>query len=115
MQNESLRRMTYNSMCFKRKMFRLQSHFTDDFQAFASCWNDDCDISRFSDHLTVWLDRYIGIPAENVIMTSTFQANFQPWCTFNYDEALFDECWLNCSIELREETQWNDLKDNVNC
>ncbi|CAF1101627.1 unnamed protein product [Didymodactylos carnosus] len=54
-------------------------------------WNNDLDIATYSDHLTVWLDKYIGRPKEYDTLKDKFGNNIQPLITLTKEEKEFDE------------------------
>ncbi|CAF1466021.1 unnamed protein product [Didymodactylos carnosus] len=54
-------------------------------------FDDDRDLSRYSDHLTVWLDKYIGRPEESVGLKAQFKTITQPLETLNKTEEDVDE------------------------
>ncbi|CAF1525272.1 unnamed protein product [Didymodactylos carnosus] len=69
------------------------------------------DIAECSDHLTVWLDRYIGVPNDNQLLKTKFQRNIQPLNTLTAEEAEVDEGPLT----LVDEKTLEKLKYDVYC
>ena len=51
----------------------------------------DRDISQYSDHVTVWIDTYIGEPHANPKLKEKFDSNVQVLRTNNPDEAELDD------------------------
>ncbi|CAF1630207.1 unnamed protein product [Didymodactylos carnosus] len=72
-------------------------------------WNRE--ISRYSDHLTIWLDRYICRPGEYTALKNRFQNVIQPLNTLNSEEAEVDE-WTTTFLDPE---MLNKLKDTVYC
>ncbi|CAF1497879.1 unnamed protein product [Didymodactylos carnosus] len=74
-------------------------------------WDNHRDIGRYSDHLTVWLDKYIGRPEESVKLKERFQTFIHPLNTISLEELEFDEpCY-----QLEDPEILLKLKDTVYC
>ncbi|CAF1343157.1 unnamed protein product [Didymodactylos carnosus] len=76
-----------------------------------SSWNSDLDIATYSDHVTVWLDAYIGNPKDYHTLKDKFGTNIQPLITLNQNEKELDEYPVNYE---NPETL-KKLRDTVYC
>ncbi|CAF1490022.1 unnamed protein product [Didymodactylos carnosus] len=74
-------------------------------------WDNDRDIGTFSDHLTVWLDLFIGRPEESIRLKAIFQRFIQPLNTLDQEEEAYD----NPMTLLEDPRILEELKDRVYC
>ncbi|CAF1565868.1 unnamed protein product [Didymodactylos carnosus] len=74
-------------------------------------WENTRDIGKFSDHLTVWLDLYIGRPEECVTLKAKFQRIINPLTDLSQAERELNEpCY-----QLEDPEILTKLKDTVYC
>lgn len=75
------------------------------------CYNDDRDVGRFSDHITVWVDVYIGEDQNCEGLKDKFDANLQVLRTNNYAEnEMNDDAML-----LADQNMLAKLKEDAYC
>jgi len=76
-------------------------------------WYDDTlDIAQYSDHLTVWVDRYVGEKGSYVKMKEKFKNNIQPLNTWTTEE---EETNVIMPLAVIDPAVLENLKDKAYC
>ena len=100
-----------NNFAVPAVLYRIMTNHSNLLQGPTPYCNDNRDFGHFSDHVSVWIDKYIGVDNEYSMLKAKFNDNVQVLQTNNTNEMEADDDTMLCA----NQDMLKKLSDEVYC